>query len=72
MTTQNPTINKKVMTDEKVELIREAFRELRTHLESFGISCHYTWRCPDGAKELVGVLWVAASQQDIDAARKIR
>jgi len=62
----------KVMTDEKVELIRAAFLELRTHLQSFGVSCHYTWRCPDGAQELVGVLWVAGSEHDIDAARRVR
>lgn len=57
------------MTDEIVAAINAKLMATKAELEAMGAECVFVWRCPSGAKNQVGHLFVAQTYEDVQAAR---
>jgi hypothetical protein len=57
------------MTDEMTAAVNAILTRTRQELEAMGLECSMVWRCPNGALDQVGHLFVGQTYEDVDAAR---
>lgn len=57
------------MTDEMTSAVNAILAQARKELEALGLECSIVWRCPNGASDQVGHLFVGQTYEDVDAAR---
>lgn len=57
------------MTDEMTTAVNAILARTRRELEAMGLECSLVWRCPNGAADQVGHLFVGQTYEDVDAAR---
>lgn len=57
------------MTDEMTTAANAILARARKELEALGLECSMVWRCPNGAADHVGYLFVGQTYEDVDAAR---
>jgi hypothetical protein len=57
------------MTDEMTTAVNAILARARKELEAMGLECSMVWRCPNGAADQVGHLFVGQTYEDVDVAR---
>ena len=57
------------MTDDMTTAVNAILTRARKELEAMGLECSMIWRCPSGAADQVGHLFVGQTYEDVEAAR---